>query len=719
LKALYTYYLKFVYRLVVPVCLILVQSANAQPTQVVMQANIDTLSNRLIKLALNETAPGKVDSLAKNIQADGSWNDINYKDGVHVQWTWHSQRLKQMAIAFNSPQHKRYHDANLLKAIVKGFDFIYNKKYISWNWYDTDIAAPSNYMVALILLKNKIPDDQLLKYATYLKDATDNKAHQGQNRISVSIITVYKGCIENNYALIAGGFTSIASTLVVESKQGAEGIKVDDSFHQHRPQLYSGGYGMAFVKSIARLMALTANTTFAAVFSPEKRRLFSGLMLNGHQLFGYRNTIDFGTIGRGISRPNSMNNVDNGTLSTMMAVDPAHAADYKAWRDHLNSGPYPSKYQGNKYFWKSDIMTHHGADYYLSAKVISTRTAGTEMLNGENAKGFNLPLGATNIATTGKEYYNIFPVWDWTKVPGTTSVNNESSTLLSWYQYGSNVFSGGVSNGKNGLIAYEHSYNGVQAKKAYFFMDNAMLCLGAGINALGVQSVQTTINQCFLNGDVTVNAGSIINKLTGDSQAFADLKWIYHDGVGYIFPGKANITVRKAVQQGTWKSLNVTGSDTVVKLPVFSAWLNHGTGPTNQQYAYIVMPAKSLETFKAEAAIQKFVINQNTPDVQAVSYKNYYGIVFYEPGTVTLTDGLSITCNSKATVMIERKPQGYTISVADPIHRQEKIKLVINKKVTGKYTQPLGKGTAINFTLPTGDYMGSTLTQNVQFLKSK
>ena len=65
-------------------------------------------------------------------------------------------------------------------------------------------------------------------------------------------------------------------------------------------------------------------------------------------------------------------------------------------------------------------MVQHGTGYYLSAKVISTRTNGTEMLNNENLKGYNLPLGATNILTSGKEYEGIFPVWNWNKIPGTT-----------------------------------------------------------------------------------------------------------------------------------------------------------------------------------------------------------------------------------------------------------------------------------------------------------
>ena len=90
--------------------------------------------------------------------------------------------------------------------------------------------------------------------------------------------------------------------------------------------------------------------------------------------------------------------------------DSDRAADYSAWKKHLSGAPFPAP--GNKYFWKSDIMVQHGTGYYLSAKVISTRTNGTEMLNNENLKGYNLPLGATNILTSGKEYEGIFPVWE-------------------------------------------------------------------------------------------------------------------------------------------------------------------------------------------------------------------------------------------------------------------------------------------------------------------
>lgn len=80
--------------------------------------------------------------------------------------------------------------------------------------------------------------------------------------------------------------------------------------------------------------------------------------------------------------------------------------NYEAWKRHIGGESFPVP--GNTHFWKSNIMTHHGSDYYMSAKVISVRTNGTEMLNGQNLKGYYLPLGATNIMTTGHEYDDAF-----------------------------------------------------------------------------------------------------------------------------------------------------------------------------------------------------------------------------------------------------------------------------------------------------------------------
>ncbi len=94
------------------------------------------------------------------------------------------------------------------------------------------------------------------------------------NRLWVSRITIFKGCIEDDYPLIERGFLSAASTLVIAEPQGSEGIKNDWSFHQHRAQLYSGGYGLSFAGDMADLIWLSEGTVFANLFNNEQRDIF-------------------------------------------------------------------------------------------------------------------------------------------------------------------------------------------------------------------------------------------------------------------------------------------------------------------------------------------------------------------------------------------------------------------------------------------------------------
>ncbi|MDQ8005283.1 MAG: polysaccharide lyase family 8 super-sandwich domain-containing protein [Pedobacter sp.] len=676
--------------------------------------DINLVAERLVKTYLQEEVDGqKVKKLIENIQPDGSWPGIDYTTVTNgFPAGQHLKNLRLMAMVYAKPGTNFYWSEKLKQKILQGYDFYLSKNPKSKNWWYNEIGAPQDYLVGLLLIKAELPEKELRHYSSYLKDLTDNQGHRGMNRIWVSAITIAKGCLENDGEMIAKGFMSVASTLVIAQEQGVEGIKIDNSFHQHRPQLYSGGYGMGFAEGTANLMALAANTSFVKAFSKDKIRIFSNMLLYGHQLFSYRSAVDFGTIGRNIARPNAINAINPVTLDEMTIIDTTRASGFKNWKAHLQGADFPKPFWGNSYFWKSDIMTHHGPDYYLSAKVISTRTNGTEMLNGENLKGYNLPLGATNIMATGEEYKNIFPVWDWTRVPGTTAVMNPSAAVLPWYHFGNNEFAGGISDGKAGAIAYEHSYNGVQAKKAYFFVDDIMLCLGAGINAIRTQQVVTSVNQCYLLGDIVAggaeNVGGI--KISDSLKAIKgnNLQWVYHGGVGYLFPNGGNITVKNAVQTGSWRSINTTGSEEIINKPIFSLWLNHGTAPKNDSYCYMVSPGKSLESFKQKIAANQFKVIKNDKDLQVVKYQQWYFIIMYKPSVIEI-ENLKITSDAKVVMMIEEKNNGYQLSVSDPTHQQSEVNISINKILKTSTNIHGNKATSINIKFPQGDNVGNSV----------
>ena len=96
--------------------------------------------------------------------------------------------------------------------------------------------------------------------------------------------------------------------------------------------------------------------------------------------------------------------------------------------------------------------------------------------------------GCTNIVTQGNEYANIFPAWNWRRIPGTTAPQLDTIPMAAsdWQTRGTSTFAGGVSDSIYGVSAYAYmdNYAGVNtgAKKAWFFFDNEVVCLGSGIN---------------------------------------------------------------------------------------------------------------------------------------------------------------------------------------------------------------------------------------------
>jgi chondroitin AC lyase len=684
------------------------------------QEAIDSIASRLVaKILTNNKYTNDTNPTAyfNSMQSDGSWSGVDYNDKISLgDWApaTHLSYLITMAVAFRSPTSSWYESSDMQEKIEKGLLFYKTKNPVANdNWWYTDIGDPQKYMIPALLLKGYSSYTTLTDITTYLRDLTDKTSVKGQNLAWCAEIVTYKGCAENNYDLTLKSFNAMANTLKIVSVQGDEGVKTDGSFHQHHAQIYSGGYGLSITGYISASMELATGTMFSSVYTMAKLEIFRNILLNGHRLLGYRSVMDFGTTGRNITRSGTGENISTTVLNRMIVADPEKAADYQAWKEHVQGAAFPAV--GNKHFWKSDIMTHHGANYYLSAKIISVRTYGTECLNGENLLGYNLPLGATNILTSGTEYTGIYPVWDWTKIPGTTSAQESAATVMpdNNYLIGSNIFGGGVSNGSAGVIAYEHNYKDLNACKAYFLLGDAMVCLGADIRLNKEVEVATSVNQCLLKGNVIVSHGEVTEmQVSNTVNNYTDLRWVHHDNVGYIFPDDADITVKSQQQQGSWSLINSTGSASLLKSYVFNVAISHGSSPTNDQYCYIVAPGQSLEDFRQYAQNHGYVTVRNDNVVQAVRNDILHktGIVFHAAATVDLGNGLIVTADKPALVLIEQEGSDYQLSVADPKYNATSVSLTFNKHLSGENVVSEGASTTITFTLPVGDYTGSSIT---------
>jgi chondroitin AC lyase len=371
-------------------------------------------------------------------------------------------------------------------------------------------------------------------------------------------------------------------------------------------------------------------------------------------------------------------------LELMTRIDPSNGDVYRRLIEANRGEP---GLLGHKHYWRSDISVHRRPTWYASVKMSSTRVIGAETCNSENMLGLHLGDGVTYFCRTGREYEDIFPVWDWRRLPGTTCQQGDSSLVPAPKRCrGRSDFVGGVSDGRRGLAAMEYIRHGLRARKAWFFLDDAVVCTAADIDSNRPGLVVTSVNQCLLNGPVTVSAGREVSTLTNGIHKADDIEWVHHNGIGYAFLEPATTAVRAAEQQGNWHRIHHRESKRNVERNVFSLWINHGSKPNGAAYGYAVFPDVAAEAMRTLHRSRPFKIIQQTASLQAISTDEggYIQAAFFDPGRLAVDENLAIEVDAPCLVIIERTPASIRLYVADPTHLCETIGI----RLSGRYAGP-------------------------------
>jgi chondroitin AC lyase len=459
-----------------------------------------------------------------------------------------------MVIAYRSPNSPAYHSIDMLRGITNGLAYWFDRKPVSTNWWFNQIGQQLELERILILTKGDVPNSLIQTGTAYLNDpgqTTLKPAPTGQNLVWFAGEELVRGVLANSDVDIVKAVRSMESVLAVTT---AEGIQPDYSFHQHGPQLYVGGYGLGALQDTVTYATLLDGTRFA--FAADKIDIASNYLLQGARLMVRGKMLDYGAIGREISRPEGGQEALRliGVCEMLAKLRPDKSSEYTSLERHIQGTGASYGFLGHKHFWNSDFTVHDREGYYASVKMTSIRTVGTESLNGENRRGFWLPFGVTFVARKGSEYAGIFPVWDWAHLPGTTAPDDVPS--MGSYVSQKNSFVGGVSDGMYGASAMRLDIEGgrsIHAHKSWFFFDDEFVALGSGISSVEPVAVTTTLNQCLLYGGVDRRQLKMCQLV---SHALSDASWVLHDGIGYVFPARANIRLKNDYQNGSWSSIN-------------------------------------------------------------------------------------------------------------------------------------------------------------------
>ncbi len=362
--------------------------------------------------------------------------------------------------------------------------------------------------------------------------------------------------------------------------------------------------------------------------------------------------------GRELSRPNQNSNAVSTAAKRLSVLVPARKDEFDALATHIDAGG-AAPLSGNRYFWRSDFMTHPRAALYVSVKMSSSRTVGTESINGKNLLGYWLPFGLTYIAPDGDEYTNVYPLWDWGRLPGVTSPH--FAALPDTLKHASSRV-GGVSDGDNGLAAMHLDRANTTAEKAWFALGELVVALGAQLSSTHAEPVGTTLAQRLLSGAVTSNLGAA----AAGTSTLKGVTWLHHDKVGFLFFEPTTLQLQTGPATGNWQTLSAAQKSTPACADRFLAYLEHGASPKAASYAYAIAPAAAPTALSALASKLPVTLLSNDAKVQAIRHDalGVTGFMFHQAGKLQ-TGSFVVTVDQPALLLLSQKQSRVTAASVD------------------------------------------------------
>ncbi len=656
---------------------------------------------------------------AASLAVDGSWPDIHYADTARSAGTnaTHLDRRLVMVKSARRARNQGHPDPRLEEQALLALKWWTDHDYRNPNWWWNEIGVPQMMGQIGVLMGPQLPEDQRLKIVAIMK-RSDWSKWTGANITWGAGIEIVRGCLENDPAPIAEAYARMYREISIAS-QPEDGIQQDDSFHQHGTQLYNGGYGLDFANDVGRFIAYAWGTPFQ--IPAARMAIFSGFLLDGEQWMIRGNVFDYSAVGREITRkgkvavpgdktagpiyPANGAAYGLGNVVALLAAEPTpRQKELQAFAERLEGKPGVPEFVGNKQFWCSDFMVQRRNGYSASVRMMSTRMLNSELVNLEGKKSVHMSDGVNLLYLDGNEYKDIFPAWDWTRLPGTTAIQGTLDTgeANPIHLKGKTTFDGGVSDGTYGMAAMDLLRGKLAAKKAWFFFGSSYVALGAGVTLSGDtdHDVATDINQPLLEGDVLTSESK--HPVTGTVSYHSSRPvWVYHNHVGYILAPDSNITLSAGPQTGRWSDIG-TGPDQPVTLPVFDLWIDHGRSPQDATYQYTVLPNVTAADLARRAKAPAVAVLSNTASTQAAYDRSLKlaEIAFRQPGSLQTPLG-RVQADHSCLLIVRRTPAGWTITASNPENQPLALKVTVN-------------GRSASIQLPGGNMAGSSVAVEIR-----
>lgn len=618
-------------------------------------------------------------------------------------------------------------DTALLADVLRGLDHlsttVYNPATTRYgNWWEWQIGSPRLLMDLTAVLYDHLTEAQREAACAavdhFVPDAmlTDySGTSTGANRVDLCRSVALRGILGRAPAKIA--LARDALSPVFPYVTTGDGLYADGSFVQHTWVAYSGTYGQVLLDGLGRLFALLAGSEWE-VTDPNRQIVLDSVE------HAYAPLIHDGLImdsvnGRAISRGylkgddrhvlRSDHFHGQGVIAAMaLLAGGASEAERERWygrikgwieRDTVTpiltarqfgvadlarlhavaASPVPAAPDpvGHHLFAAMDRAVHRRPGFVANIAMASDRIAHYECGNGENPRGWHTGAGMLSWWAEGNggradQYTDWYwPTVDWYRLPGTTVSTRRLPDKAGgeWGEPRPDArWVGGTTDGEYAAIGQYLKGLGstLQARKSWFCVEDAVICLGAGITCTDGVPVETVVDNRNLG--------------EGGTQTFVRGRgWAHLEGHGgWVVPYGALRTLRED-RTGAWSDINTTSTTERATRGWQTLWLDHGTDPTDAGYLYVLLPGASRHSVAARAADRHWLsVLTNDSARQAVHIRSLglTAATFWQAGTAG-----PLTASAGASVLVRRRGRTATLCVSEPPRTGEPLEITWDRPV--------------------------------------
>ncbi|OUC95466.1 polysaccharide lyase 8 family protein [Streptosporangium minutum] len=655
-------------------------------------------------------------------------------------------RLRTMARAYALPGTGLTGDADLAATVAAGVDHYRRRVYAAGadpagNWWNWQIGTPRRLLDAAVLIGPHLADRQ----SRALGDAVDHFLPEcrlndysgtstGANRVDLCTVTLLRAILRSDPAKAALAASALSPVFPYVSE--GDGIYRDGSFVQHTSVPYQGGYGAVMLSGLATLFAVLRGSRWE-VTDPDRQIVFDTVERSFAPVVHDGFCMDL-VSGRGIGRePYGDHRRGRGIASSILLLgDAASAAERARWQGMVKGWalrdtcapmlgaaersdlgfharlaavldddaiPAADEPAGHRLLAMSARAVHRRPGWCAGLSMASHRIGHYEHGNGENLRGWHTGSGMLYWwgEGHGDQYSDSF--WatvDPYRLPGTT-VSTRRLADGAGEGWGDTCppgrWVGGATDGTYATVG-QH-LNGfestMEAFKSWFFLDDAVVCLGAAITSQDGVPVETVVDNRRTDAFLTV-----------DDRA----GWAHLEGHGgYVVPCARLHTLREE---------RAGGPEPVTRSYV-TLWLDHGVDPGSAGYVYLLLPGASLARTRARAADPGWArVVANTARQQGVRVPSLgiTAVNFWNDGAAG-----GLAASAPCAVLVRESGDGTaTLTVSDPRRDLSGLTVTWDRPVTEVLRgHPLlaGAATGAKLTLAFGrlsDRGGSSKTVTVR-----